>query len=223
MPNIFTKEVIMAGTGCTEATAIRCLPMIQTACEKYEITTRNRLSAFLANVGEESGQLTKTRENLNYSSQGLADTWPNRFAVDSKAKIKKPNPLAVSLARKPEAIANSVYANRLGNGDEASGDGWKYRGVGWIQTTGKENIQRALIQAGYSKTEDPSVLESPIGAAMSAAYFWNRNGCNGMADGDMFSMTVVTVNGKAPSAANDGASRIANYRGANKLIKEMGA
>lgn len=104
-----------------------------------------QLSHLLGNAEHECAKWTKFIENLNYSAQGLANTWPSRYAIDPKAKVKSPNALAKKIERNPEAIANNVYANRMGNGSPQSGDGWKHRGRGAIMTTGKNNY--ALFDA----------------------------------------------------------------------------
>lgn len=103
---------------------------INRAAARYDITSRVRLAAFLAQAGHESAELTRLVENLNYGAAGLANTWPGRFAVDPTARQRVPNGLALRLERQPEAIANAVYGNRMGNGPAASGDGWRYRGRG---------------------------------------------------------------------------------------------
>jgi putative chitinase len=119
---------------------------------------------FLAQVAHESAGFTRLVENLNYSALGLRKTWPMRFnAPDSNA-----------YARQPERIANKVYAGRLGNGDEASGDGWRYRGRGFIQTTGRGSY--AMASAGVfgdaRLVDDPGLLEGPHVAAPVACHYW---------------------------------------------------
>ncbi|HCE9914838.1 TPA: glycoside hydrolase family 19 protein, partial [Pseudomonas aeruginosa] len=115
------------------------VPALNVAMGRFGITSPVRVVAFLAQVGHESSQLTRLVENLNYSAQGLAATWPSRYlGADGQ-----PNALAQRLARKPRAIANNAYASRNGNGDEASGDGWRYRGRGLLQITGRSNYRAA--------------------------------------------------------------------------------
>lgn len=211
------SKSIMACTGCTPTLAAAYLEIIVGAAIKFDINTPKRFAAWLANVSEESEQLTMSRENLNFSAQGLANTWPKRY----KASNGQPNALALSLHRQPEKIANNVYASRLGNGNEASGDGWRYRGAGWIQTTGKTNTTKALVALGFAPDADPSVLEKPANAALSAAFFWKSNGCNELADKDMFSQTVKVVNGQLPCEANEGSKRIARYRAGVAALNEL--
>ena len=204
-------KAIQLGTGCTASISNAYYELIIAAMVKFEINTPRRIAAFLANVSEESEQLTMARENMNYSANGLARTWPARFAVNRKATPPQPNDKALSLTRRPVDIANEVYANRLGNGDASSGDGWKYRGVGWIQATGKTNIMAALLACGL-RYDEVDKLETPQYAALSAAYIWQKFGCNELADKDMFSASVKAINGQLPCAANEGPQRLARYR-----------
>ncbi|MCW5229714.1 glycoside hydrolase family 19 protein, partial [Pseudomonas aeruginosa] len=135
---------------------------------RFGITSPVRAAAFLAQVGHESGQLTRLVENLNYSARGLAATWPSRYlGADSQ-----PNALAQRLARNPRAIANNAYASRNGNGDEASGDGWRYRGRGLLQITGRSNYRAAGAGLGQPLEQEPELLEQPEFAALSAAWWW---------------------------------------------------
>lgn len=105
---------------------------------KYSINSKERVAMFLAQYGHETNGFTRLEENLNYSAKQLANTWPNRYSATSN-KPYVPNELANKLHRNPVAIANNCYANRMGNGSELSGDGWKYRGRGIPQLTGKSN------------------------------------------------------------------------------------
>ena len=161
----------------------------------YDINSLKRVTTFLAQTGHESGGYTTLVENLNYSAQALANTWPNRFAVKISDKIKIPNEKANAIARKPEAIANSVYADRMGNCGETSGDGWRFRGKGLIQITGRENHEAfakdcnldILAICGYMLTID--------GAVQSACWFWKRAGCNAFADNSDFQAQTKAING----------------------------
>jgi putative chitinase len=165
-------------------TALGYLEPLKAAMALYSIDTEQRASHFLAQLAHESAGFTVVEENLNYSAEGLAKTWPRRF--------KGPNDLAQKLHRKPELIANHVYASRMGNGDEASGDGWRYRGRGFIQLTGKDNYQ-AASRAIYQNTlliDSPEEVLKPDVAAMTAAWFWSSNGLNELADiGDIAKVT----------------------------------
>lgn len=211
-----TPKIVEVGTGASSPLSHSYFEVLHAAMVRYGILeNRTRVAAFLVNIGVESGGLRQARESMNYSAAGLAATWPNRYAVKGK-----PNELALSLHRKPEAIANTTYANRMGNGSIASGDGWKYRGAGWIQTTGKENTKKVFRELGIPADTDPAVLTQPEFAALSAAFFWASNGCNELADKDYFSQTVKVVNGALPNDANEGALRKARYRACVAEIKK---
>ena len=147
---------------------------------KYDIVTPRRLAAFLAQTAHESAGFTAVRENLNYSAQGLMKTWPSRFNAT----------IAATYARQPEKIANKVYANRMGNGDEASGDGWRYRGRGLIQTTGKANYTKLAQYIKKTLQETIEYCETVEGAVESACFYWVSNNLNAIADtGDMAALT----------------------------------
>src|SRR5690606_20164952 len=110
-------------------------------CIKYGITTTLQKAHFLGQMAQESQNYTRVVENMNYSAKRLAEVWPYRYAVDPKAKIKQPNEKALALAKKgARAIANDVYANRMGNGGPETNDGWRYRGQGYKMLTGRYNI-----------------------------------------------------------------------------------
>ncbi|UXD82772.1 endolysin [Pbunavirus wadjak13] len=206
-----TKDILITGTGCTTDRAIKWLDDVQAAMDKFQIESPRAIAAYLANIGVESGGLVSLVENLNYSAQGLANTWPRRYAVDPRVRPYVPNALANRLARNPVAIANNVYADRMGNGCEQDGDGWKYRGRGLIQLTGKSNYALFAEDSGMDVLEKPELLETPAGASMSSAWFFWRNRCIPMAESNNFSMVVKTINGAAPNDANHGQLRINRY------------
>lgn len=144
--------------------------------ERFGISTPIRVVHFLAQLYLESACLKLVEENLNYSASGLLKTFPSRFDAVT----------ANEYARKPQKIANRVYANRMGNGSEASGDGWRYRGRGLIQLTGKSNYQ-SYEQSGFCNgklTEHPEWLAKSPGHTKSAMWFWHKNKLNEMADSD---------------------------------------
>jgi putative chitinase len=151
----------------------------------YEINTPQRVAAFLAQCGHESGGWTTFEENLNYSAQGLRKIFGKYFPNDE---------LALAYQRQPEKIANRIYANRMGNGPEESGDGFKYRGRGPIQLTGKSNytaFAKDMFEDWQNVVENPDwVTYDKDFALMSAIWFWNKNGLNREADaGDIKTMT----------------------------------
>lgn len=155
------------------------------AMARFKIEGRIRAAAFLAQVGHESGQLRTLVENLNYSAEGLIRTWPKRFNLAT----------ANCVARKPEQIANIVYASRLGNGPAVTGDGWRYRGRGLIQVTGWVNYQACGSALGLDLLTKPELLEQPVYAALSAAWFWSSNGLNELADSGQFEAITRCING----------------------------
>lgn len=168
---------------------------INRAAARFNITSPVRLAAFLAQVGHESGELTRLLENLNYSAPALASTWPARFAEDPQARVKTPNGLALRLQRQPEAIANAVYGGRMGNGPAASGDGWRFRGRGLMQLTGRANYAAAGADLGLDLVAHPELLEQPEHAAMAAAWFWASRGLNDLADRGDFEGITRRING----------------------------
>lgn len=165
------------------------LPHLVAAAGEFEINTPRRLAAFLAQIAHESGELARVVENLNYSVAGLRKTWPARFPSEA---------LAAKYARQPMAIANYVYANRLGNGSEASGDGWRYRGRGPIQTTGKDGYRRLGAALNLPLVEKPELLEQPAAGARAAGWEWHSRGLNPLADmgtGEAFATITRRING----------------------------
>lgn len=161
---------------------------LEKAAEKYGINTVVRQQMFLANVIHESEGLTALVENLNYSAAALMATWPKHFD-SSNAHLYE---------RQPEKIGNRAYADRMGNGDEASGDGWKYRGRGLMQETGKGmyiDLGVALCGDRNFFVNNPDLLELPEWAAMAAAWTWQQKGCNALADAGNFNETVHRING----------------------------
>lgn len=208
-----SKDLLITGTGCRSDIADQWLGPINDAMDKFAISASNEgIAAFLANVGVESNGFLSEVENMNYSATRLAQVWPFRFAADPHQSTKVPNTLAISIGGNPKAVANNVYANRLGNGDVASGDGWKYRGVGPIQLTGKSNIQGFFAAAGMPLDTDPNTLTEPENGALSAAYFFAKSGAlDAVNRGLGFSASVKCVNGSLPCAANQGDLRTSRY------------
>lgn len=170
------------------------------AMSEFDIGTPQRIAAFLAQCGHESADFTRLVENLNYSAQGLANTWA-RYSASGKAG-GPPNSLARRLERQPQAIANNVYANRLGNGDEASGDGWKYRGRALIQITGLANVRAASLALNVDYVSNPDWLELPVNAARVSAWWWDANRVNAVADaGDWLGVSRAVNLGNHRSTA----------------------
>jgi len=155
--------------------------------DKYGINTPLRLSHFLAQTAHESGGYRAVEENLNYSADGLNKIFPKYF--------KNAGRDAQAYHRQPEKIANIVYASRMGNGDTASGDGYKFRGRGVIQLTGRSNYTNFAKDMGIQLEEAVSYLATPQGAVESGAWFWNKNGLNALADKDDVTAVTKKING----------------------------
>ncbi len=152
---------------------------------EYGIDTTQRLAGFLAQTAHESADYKLLEENLNYSAEGLVKTWPKRFTAAT----------AGAYARKPEKIANKVYADRMGNGNEASGDGWYFRGRGIKQLTGRDNYTAFGKSVGMTAEKAAEYCATKKGAVESAAWFWKTNNLSRFADaGDIVGLTKA-ING----------------------------
>ncbi len=156
----------------------KCLPEqwlepLNVAMAQFEINTSSRMAAFLAQVAHESAETTVLTENLNYSALRLTQVWPARFPTLAAAQ---------PYAKNPEKLANRVYAGRGGNSNEASGDGWRYRGRGLFQLTTKDNYRLAATALHLPLVEMPETVATPAVAALTAAHFWSRLGLNVLAD-----------------------------------------
>lgn len=182
-------ERILLKAGCSTAVAKQWAPAFKQWCRHYDIWTSQRISAFLANIMIESMYLKVVTENLNYSAQGLANTWPSRYASGGK-----PNATALRIARNPEAIANNCYANRMGNGNEASGDGWRYRGRGPLQITGFDNYKQYKNETGVDVVKNPDLLLEADNGSRAACIFWQKNNINAYADKGDFDGCADKVN-----------------------------
>lgn len=167
----------------------KVISQIPAVMEKFGINTPLRLAHFLSQCGHESGNFRLTQEGLSYSAKGLQSTFKKYFPSEA---------LALQYQRNAQKIANRVYASRMGNGDEASGDGYKFRGRGYIQLTGKTNY------TAFDKTVEDDILANPDLVAtkyplLSAAWFWSKNGLNTIADAgsgeDIVTRATKKVNG----------------------------
>ena len=160
-------------------------PALVAAMTKYNITTNKQIASFLGQVIVESDFFRAVHENLNYSAARLVQVWPARFNAQN----------AATYAHNPEAIANHAYANKYGNGDEHSGDGFRYRGRGLIQITFKANYQEAAKSFNKTVEETAVYMETPEGACMSAAWFWDKHKLNTLAETlDVAAITKI-ING----------------------------
>jgi putative chitinase len=181
------------------------IPVIQ---EKFAINTPLRLAHFLAQAGHESGGFKATTENLNYGAAGLVSIFKKYFTPESAAEYQ----------RKPEKIANIVYANRMGNGNQASGEGYKFRGRGYIQLTGKENY------SAFDKVVEDDILANPDLVAtkyplLSAAWFWSKTGLNTVADTGATDEVVTKVTKRVNGGTIGLPDRIKHFNEYNNLLK----
>jgi len=149
------------------------LPFLNMTMLKRDITTPQRQAMFLSQLAHESGNFQFTSENLNYSADALRRVFGKYFPTDAEAQ---------RYARQPERIANRVYANRMGNGSETSGDGWKYRGRGLMQLTGKDNYAAFARDNNNNALQNPDDVADPEMAVESAGWFWATNRLNQLAD-----------------------------------------
>ena len=185
------------------------IEMISDTAAKFQINTPLRLAHFLAQCGHESGGFRATQENLNYSAKGLNGIFKKYFPTEASA---------VDYARKPQKIANKVYANRMGNGTEASGDGYKFRGRGYIQLTGKSNYTLLGKAIGEDICANPDLVSSKY-ALLSAAWFWSKNGLNTIADGGTEDSVVTSVTKRVNGGTNGLADRITHFKEYYNLLK----
>jgi len=180
-----TKEYLVDAKLCGSNAAEKWVNPINETLERFEINTQEQVAAFLAQCSHESGHFTMVKENLNYSWEALRRVFPKYFPLDE---------VAMQYNRNPEKIANKVYGNRMGNGPESSGDGYKYCGRGLIQLTGKDNYKAFSDFVNIPDImEDPSMVEGPELAVLSAGWFWHKNKLNDKA-GDVKAVTK-TING----------------------------
>jgi len=176
----FTKEQLQSIIG-NNSNLDGWYEALSSVLPEYEIDSPQRVSAFIAQCTHESGGFKRLKENLNYKWESLRKVFPKYFPTDE---------LAQEYAHKPEQIANRVYGGRIGNGDESSGDGFRYCGRGLIQLTGRNNYTKFAESIGMAVEEVPALLETFEGAVKSACWFWKTNNLNQFADaGDILTMT----------------------------------
>ena len=175
--------------------------------DKFEINTPLRLAHFLAQCGHESGGFKVVSENLNYGAAGLQSIFKKYFTAESAKEYQ----------RKPEKIANIVYANRMGNGNQASGEGYKFRGRGFIQLTGKDNY------TAFDKTVEDDILANPELVAtkyplLSAAWFFHKNGLHKIADEGATDVVVTKVTKRVNGGTIGLPDRIKHFNEYNNLL-----
>lgn len=178
------------------------IAMIPDTAAKFQINTALRLAHFLAQCGHESGGFRATQENLNYSAKGLMGIFKKYFPTPA---------LAAQYERKPEKIANRVYGGRMGNGPEASGEGYKFRGRGYIQLTGKENYTAFGKAIGEDILSNPDKVSKEY-ALLSAAWFFNKNGLHKMADEGSSDAVVTKITKRVNGGTIGLADRIKHFK-----------
>jgi putative chitinase len=206
-----TSTIVAAACGSTQLRAAQWTAPLQTACDRFDLGTEMRVAAFLANVGVESARLTSVVENMNYSAEGLLSTFPSHF-TEAEAQ---------EYAHQPPRIANRVYADRNGNGDDASGDGWTYRGRALLQISGRRNYQLCGLGIGLDLVNHPELLEQPANAALAAGWYWASRKLNTYADGGLFLQVCKTINlgsSGAPGTPGSYSQRLSLYGAAKKAL-----
>ena len=185
---MITLELLQKVCPKTKKTVLeKYIDALNDVCEYYDMfKNKKRAAAFIAQIAHESGGFNAVVENLNYSAKGLMGTFKKYFPDEATAKAYE---------RQPERIANKVYANRMKNGPENSGDGWKFRGRGLIQLTGRDNYTRFSEGLGISLEDTVAYLETPEGAVSSAGWFWDNNSLNAFCDRDDFIGLTKRING----------------------------
>ncbi len=178
------------------------IAMIPDTAAKFQINTPLRLAHFLAQCGHESGGFRATQENLNYSAKGLNGIFKKYFPTEAAA---------AAYARNPQKIANKVYGGRMGNGLEASGDGYKFRGRGYIQLTGKDNYTAFGKAIGEDICANPDKVASQY-ALLSAAWFFSKNGLHKMADGGATDAVVTSITKRVNGGTIGLADRIKHFK-----------
>lgn len=159
---------------------IEWVPALNDTFARFNIATVRQQAAFIGQCGHECGNFSILEENLNYKAEALSKLWPKRFDA-AKAQV---------CARNPKLIANTVYSSRMGNRDEASGDGFRFRGRGCIQLTGHANYYHAGQALGVDFVMQPDLVATPKYAALTAGWFWDTHGCNKLAEtGDWIGLT----------------------------------
>ncbi len=198
------RSDLLIAAGVPRSAAERIAPWLQPAALRFGLGTNARLCAFLGQAHLESGAFRRLEENLLYTTaERIRAVWPSRFASVAAAQ---------PFVRQPERLANHVYAGRLGNGPAASGDGWRFRGRGLKQLTGRANYARAAMGVGRPYLHTPDRVAEPEDAVLTAAWFWQAAGCNAMADrGDIDAITRA-INGPAMLAAAERRALTARYR-----------
>jgi putative chitinase len=207
-PHVITEPSPVASIGGLKLEKLKghipdaVIAMIPDTAAKFQINTPLRLAHFLAQCGHESGGFRVTQENLNYSAKGLMGIFKKYFPTQQ---------LAEAYQRQPQKIANKVYANRMANGPETSGDGFKFRGRGYIQLTGKDNYTQFGKAINEDIASNPDLVSGKY-ALLSAAWFWSKNGLNKLADGGSTDAVVTSITRRVNGGTIGLADRIKHFK-----------
>lgn len=206
-----TPALLAAATGCTLSAADRFAIWIERACWHYGILGPQRMGAFLGQIGHESAGLQRTEESLSYSTaERIRAVWPKRFPTPDAA---------TPFVRQPQRLANHVYANRMGNGGPETNDGWRYRGRGLIQITGRAEYAAAAAALGVDLIARPELAAEPEWAAMTAGLYWHRAKLNALADVENHLGITRRINGGLHGLAD----RIDRTLRATRMLKTQEA
>jgi putative chitinase len=207
-PTVITEPAPVANIGSLKLEKLKghipdaVIAQIPDTASKFNINTPLRLAHFLAQCGHESGGFKVTSENLNYSAKGLMGIFKKYFPTEQ---------LAESYQRQPQKIANKVYASRMDNGNEASGDGFKFRGRGYIQLTGRANYTAFGKAINEDIANNPDVVSGKY-ALLSAAWFWSKNGLNNLSDGGSTDTVVTSITKRVNGGTIGLADRIKHFK-----------
>ncbi|MBD8091743.1 glycoside hydrolase family 19 protein [Pseudomonas fluorescens] len=192
------------------------VPALNAAMSRYAILSRLRIAAFISQIGHESGQLTRLVESLSYKADRIIALGN---AAPPGSRWRSLAPRAAELAGSSVRMGNAVYGGRLGNGLESSGDGFKFRGRGLIQITGKDNYLKCGEALGLNLISQPELLEQPQYAAFSAAWYWSFNDLNTLADtGDIQNIGSIINTGGKGKIPNGTVDRLALYQVALRVL-----
>jgi putative chitinase len=210
-----TPDQLAASVGCDLTTAQAWLAPLQDAMQAFHIDSPVRQAAFLAQIGVECEGLRVLEEDLDYSALELLREWPTHFTPETAQTLGR---TAVHPANQ-RAIANIAYADRMGNGPVSSGDGWRFRGRGCIQLTGRANYRSCTAAIGKPLMLQPDLLaQNPATAALAAAWYWDAHSCNALADAntdDAFALLTRRING----GLTDYAQRMALWAKAKQALE----
>jgi putative chitinase len=213
-PSVIKEDVVIPKTSGFNLEKLKghipdaVIAQIPETASKFLINTPLRLAHFLAQCGHESGGFRATQENLNYSAKGLNGIFKKYFPTEAAAK---------SYERQPAKIASKVYGNRMGNGPESTGEGFKFRGRGYIQLTGKDNYTAFGKAINEDMTSNPDKVASNY-ALLSAAWFFNKNGLHKMADEGATDLVVTKITKRVNGGTIGLVDRIKHFKEYYKLL-----